>query len=103
MACDEPGPLHEIRRPDWLRSKPQVRRSTRAGLLRVVDEEALRVARRLLTDDLDRVLVGADRTVGAQAIEDASNRVGWLGDECRIVLEARIRHVIRDPNREVVL
>ena len=47
-----------------------------AGLLGVVLEVALRVHIGVVADDLDGVLVGADGTVGAQAVELA-------GDRCR--------------------
>ena len=46
VAGDEPGALHEVGRADRPRPEAQVRRRARAGLLRVVDEEPLRVARR---------------------------------------------------------
>ena len=44
-------------------------------------EKALRVARSLLADDLDRVLVRSNGAVGAEAIENAADDVGRLGDE----------------------
>ena len=74
----------------------------RPGFLRVVHEKALCVARSLLTDDLDRVLVRSNGAVGTQAIEDTANDVGRLGDEPRVVLEARVRDVVRNADREVV-
>ena len=42
-----------------------------AGLVRVVREVPLRVHRRLLRDGLDRLLVGADGAVGAEAPNQA--------------------------------
>ena len=46
-----------------------MRNRDRAGFLRVVDEVALRVIIRVLADDLDGILVRADRAVRAQAVE----------------------------------
>ena len=60
-------------------------------------EEALRVARGLLPDDLDRVLVRTDGPVGAEAIENATDDVGRLGDEPGIVVEAGVRDIVCDP------
>ena len=59
VAGDKLRLAHEVRRSDRARPEPEVRHRHRAGLLRVVHEVALRVERRLLADDLDRVLVGA--------------------------------------------
>ena len=49
-----------------------------ARLLGVVDEVALHVKVGLVADDLDRVLVGADRAVGAEPVEDRRRHVGRL-------------------------
>ena len=69
MARDEPGLRDQIGRPDRTGARAQVGDRRRARLLGVVDEVALRVAVGLLADDLDRVLVGAHRAVGAEAVE----------------------------------
>jgi hypothetical protein len=58
------------------RAEAQVRDRDRAGLLGVVDEVALGEVVRVLADDLDAVLVGADRAVGAQAVEQGAHHVG---------------------------
>ena len=60
-----------------------------AGLLGVVDEVALGAVRRVVADDLDGVLVGADGAVGAEAVEEALDLA--LGRRCaksRVVVEA---------------
>ena len=75
----------------------------RAGLLRVVDEVSLREEIRLLADDLDRVLVGAHRAVGAETVEHRRRDIGLLGSERRIPRERRVRHVIHDADGEVTL
>ena len=75
----------------------------RARLLRVVDEVALRVAVGLLADDLDRVLVGADRAVGAEPVEQRRRHIVGLGAERRIPRQRQVRHVVDNADREVVL
>ena len=103
MAADEARLLDQIRRPNRPRAEAQMRDGDRAGLLRVVDEVALRERVRLLADDLDRVLVGADRAVGAQAEEDAARHVGGLEVELAIPLERRVADVVDDADGEVAL
>ena len=67
--------MNQVSALDRLRAKAQVRHSHGAGLLRVVNEITLRVIRRLFADDLDRVLVRADRAVGAQTPEQCAHLV----------------------------
>ncbi len=75
----------------------------RAGLLGVVDEVALGEVVGLLTDDLDRVLVGADRAVRAEAEEEAAEDV-VAGDREVVVHRQRgVADVVDDADREVVL
>ena len=99
VAADEAGLLHEVGSADRLRPEAEVRDGLRAGLLRVVDEVALRV-QALVAEDLDRVLVRADRPVRAEAEEDRAHRLGRLDVECRVVVEARHRDVVIDADRE---
>ena len=75
----EAGTLHEVGGPNRPRPEPQVRRRPRSRLLRVVDEEALRVPGRLFADDLDRVLVRPNSSVRAKAVEHAADDVLSLG------------------------
>ena len=86
LACCD-----QVRRADRLRPEAQVRDGLRAGLLRVVDEVALRVQVLLGAEDLDRVLVRADRAVRAEAEEDRAHRLGRLDVERRVVGQARAR------------
>ncbi len=67
VARDEVGRVHEVDRPDRTGPEAQVRDRHRAGLFRVVNEVALGVVLCLLADDLDGILVGADRSVRAEA------------------------------------
>ena len=103
VARDEVRAPHEVRRADRPRPEAQVRDGDGARLLRVVDEVALREVVRLLADDLDRVLVRADGAVGAEAVEEGAHRVGRLDVELRVPGKRRVRHVVHDADREVVL
>ena len=92
VAGDEVGRLDQVGRMDRPLAEAQVRDRLRAGLVRVVDEVALRVQRRIFGDDLHAVLVGADRAVGAQAVEHRAHDVvaaRWrtLGSSARLVCE----------------
>ena len=103
MAGDEIGLAHQVDRANRLGPEPQVRDGHRAGLLRVIDEVALRVVVGVLADDLDRVLVGADRAVRAEAVEHRAHHLVGLGGELRIARQAVVGHVVVDAHREVVL
>jgi hypothetical protein len=73
------------------------------GLLRVVDEVALGAVVGLLADDLDRVLVGAHRAVGAEAVEHRGRRLPARSVEnSAVVGERQVRHVVVDADGEVV-
>ena len=103
VHADEVGLADQVGRLDGMRPKAQVRDGARAGLLRVVDEIALRVVVSFFADDLDRVLVGADGAVGAQAPEHAAHGVFGFDVEVRVVVEAGVRHIVVDADGEVVL
>ena len=103
MARHKARARNQIRRPDRVRPEPQVRRRHRPGLLRVVHKVALRVVRRLAADDLDRILVRAHRAVRTQPVEQRPHRLRVLGRKRRIVLQARMAHIVVDADREVIL
>ena len=81
----------------------QVRGGDGAGLLRVVDEVALRVVVGLFADDLDGVLVGAHGAIGAQAVEQGAHGAGLFGGEFGVVVQAGVGDVVVDADGEVVL
>ena len=101
VAGDEACPIDQIRGADRARTRPQVRDGDRTGLLRVVDEVALNRAVRFLADDLDGVLVGADRTVGAQAVEDGRGYVIRLCPKRWVRRQRQMRHIVNDAKCEV--
>jgi predicted DNA-binding protein (UPF0278 family) len=83
MDADEVGRLHQIRRLDRIRPETQMRDRLRAGFLGVVDEITLGKKFRIVADDLDRVLVSADRAVRTQSEEHRPHHFIGLNDEMR--------------------
>src|ERR1700737_2945073 len=104
MAGDEIRRADQIWSVDRLWSEAQVRDSNRAGLLRVIDKVALGKQVGSLANDLDRVLVRADRSVGAQAIEQAAHGAGGFDIEAsRVDRQAGMTDVVVDTDGEVLL
>ncbi len=102
VARHEIGRGHQVRRGDRLVAEAQVRSRVAARLLRVVCEIGLAIFVGRTTDDLDRVLVGTHRTVGAQTEEQRFERAG-LGQRDLLAHGQRTeRHVVHDTHRELV-
>ena len=100
VACDEAGVSDQIGRTDRVRTETKMGDRHRPRLLRVVHEVSLHVEVGFFADDLDRILVGADRSVCSEAEEDGSDdRVG-LDVEFRIPVERKVGHVVDDSDRE---
>ncbi len=96
----EVGAVDQVGGPDGVRAEPQVRGGHRPRLAGVVDEVALGPLVRVLTDDLDRRLVGADGAVGAEPPEDGL--YGARGDRERgVEVERQAGDVIADAEREL--
>src|SRR6266568_2285587 len=100
MTADEACLLHQVRRADRLRPEAQVRYGLRARLLRVVDEVPLRVQVLLGAEDLDRVLVRADRAVRTETEEDRADRARRLDVKRPVIRQAQAGHVVDDADRE---
>ena len=94
VASDEIRRSDQVRRADRPRPEAQVRDRLRARFVRVVDEIALGIEPRVLGDDLDAVLVGADRAIGAQAVEHRAHHVVRLDREVRIDFEAGMGDIV---------
>ena len=103
MAGGEIGLRNQIAGADRLGAEAQVRGGHRARFLRIVYEVPLGKVIGILADDLDRVLVGADGAVGAQAVKHAAHGLGIFGRELRIVIDRGMRHIVHDADGEVVL
>ena len=88
----------QVGRPDRSRTEAQMRDRHGPRFLRVVDEVALHVEVRLFADDLDRILVGADRAVRTQPEEDRAYDVVRLDVEFGVVLQRAMRDIVDDPD-----
>ena len=87
---------------DWSMTETQVGHGNTAGLLGVISEVALCVHIGLIADDFDSALVGANRTIAAEAPEHAA-RGAFRGDvEYFFLREGGVRYIINDTNGEVV-
>jgi hypothetical protein len=94
--------LDQIGRADRTRAEAQVRHRHRAGLLRVVDEVALRRELGRLAEDLDRVLVGRHRAIGAESPEHGVlQSLRGVGTEARVPRQRQLREVVVDADGEL--
>ena len=103
MARNKVRLSDEIGFADLFLSKAQVRSGNRSGLLGVVHKIGLCVVVSRFTDNFDRVLVGADRTVRAESIEHCLMHTGIVNMEVRIIGEADMRYVVFDADGKVAL
>ena len=74
-----------------------------AGFLRVVVEVTLGEVVGLFTDDLDRVLVGADGTICTEAKEHTTDSAFRLDNKVGIYVQAGVGDIIVDAESEMVL
>ena len=86
--------LDKVRRVDRARARTHVGDGDGAGLLRVVDEIALGIQRRVFANDLHRVLVRPNGAVASQPIEDGPCDVVGLFRRLGIPLQAQVSYVI---------
>src|SRR5437867_11706082 len=103
MDGDETRTLNQVGALDRLWTKTQVRHSHRSGFLRIVNEIALRVIGRFFADDLDRILVGTNSTVGAESPKQRAYLTPRLGVEMRIKRQACKCHIVQNTYAEMIL
>ena len=104
VAGDEVSLRDKVSAGYWVLAEAEVGGGKTARLLGVVHEVALSVVVGVVADDLNGVLVGADRTVGTKAVEHGAVGVGvLLSLPGRIVGETRSHNVVVDADREVIL
>ena len=104
VAGHEVGLVDVVAAADGGVAKAQVADGHAAGLLGVVLEVGLHVLVGVVADDLDGVLVGADRAVSAQAPELALDGAGGGGAGAVGVLgETQVGDVVDDAHRELLL
>ena len=103
VTGDEARGGDQIGRADRLGAEAQMGNRLGAGLVGIIDEIALGVAPGVLGDDLDAVLVGADRAIGDRARRRRrGDRRPALDGEIRIDGEARVRDIVIDAEGEAV-
>ena len=102
MARDEAGLGDQISRPDRTRTRAQMRNGRCARLLGVVDEVPLDEQVGRFSDDLDRVLVGANRAIGAKAVENRRCDVARLDVVGVVTGQRRVRHIVHDADGKVI-
>ena len=101
VAGDIVSVLNEVRTADRIRTEAQMGNGDAAGFLGVIRKVALGVHIGVVADDLDGVLVGADRAVRTEAPEFARySAVFSCGHIHRC--ERQIRHVILNAEGKVV-
>ena len=103
VAGHEVGGGHQIGRRDGQVAETQVRRGVTARFLRVIGEISLAVLVGRAADDLNRVLVGTHRTVGAQTEEERLERAGLRQRDLLADGQRTERHVVHDTHRELIL
>ena len=102
MTCDEISGFYIIGRAD--RPVPETQMALRdpERFLGVVLKVGLREFARVRIDDLDRIFVRADSSVGSESPELAADHPGILRVDLFIFRERQVRHIIDDTDREAV-
>ena len=95
--------IDQVGRTDRLVAETQVRCRIAARLFRVVGEVGLAVFVGRVADDFNRVLVGSNGTVGAQADETGLERIFVFEVQFRAYRQRGERYVVHDAYREVIL
>ena len=103
VAGDEVRVGHIVGGADGVLTEAQVALGDAEGLLGVVLKVRLAVHIRRLADDLDGVLVGAHRTVGAETPEFAGDGALRLGEQRCAHGQGQMGHIVHDANGEVIL
>ena len=103
VAGNEVRSLDKISGLNRLVTKTEVRHRYTAGLLGVIVKVSLRILIRIITNNLDGVLVCADRSVCTETPELTVYRTGRCRHNCRTFLKRKMRNIIVDTDRESLL
>ena len=103
MTCYEIRVIDEVRRLDRICSESQVGDGNPAGFLGVVFKITLCIHIGFVADNLDRTLIGADRTIGTEAPELALDRPFFISMEILNRSQGFECHIIRNTDSEVIL
>ena len=102
-ACDEVGGVDKVGRLNRSLTETKVRNGYTARLLTVVEEVTLSVHIRMVADNLDRVLVRADRTVRTQTVELTTDRACGRGVVLSREVERSVGYIVVNTDSEVIL
>ena len=94
--------VDEVRRFDRVFAEAEVRYGNTAGFLGVIGKVSLSVHIRVVTDNLNSALVGADRAVGAKAPELASRRAFRRRVDVFAEGQGRVGNVVDDADSELI-
>ncbi len=103
MAADEVRRTDQTRLADRARAKPQVRHGHSPCFFRIVNEVALCIVRRVVADNADAVVIGADGTIGTETEEHGTNGIVGFDIELRVVGDTGVGHIVDDTHGEMVL
>ena len=103
MAGNEIRHIDIVGGTDGLLTKTQMGLGDTEGLLRIVLEVGLAVHIGGLADDLNGVLVGTHRTVGAETPELAGDGALRLRQQCRAQRQGQVGHIVLNADGEVIL
>ncbi len=103
MACHEVRFVNQICGLDRFLAETQVRHGHTAGLLGIIIKVCLCIHIGVVADDLDGVLIGADRTVCTQTPEFTVGRSFRSRDQRSTGLKRQVCHVIHDTDGEFLL
>ena len=95
--------VDEERHMDGIVTKAQVGNGDAPGFFGVIGKIALGIHVRLVANDFDGTLVGADRAVAPKAPEKAAARTLGRNVEGFFLFKRRVGHIIDDAHRKVVL
>ena len=103
VASNKVGTRNQVAGTDGTRAEAQVRGGDGAGFLRVVNEVSLSVVLRVLTDDLDGILVRAHGAIGTKSVEEGADRAGIFGGELGVKGKRVVGHIVVNTDGEVVV
>ena len=103
MAGNKIGLIYKVGRFDGLFTEAEMRNGNAARFFGVVREIALSIKIGVVTDYLYGVLVGADRSVGAESPELAGGRAGRGGVADILDLKRKLGNIILNTDGETLL
>ena len=103
MAGNEIGVIDQIRHLDWCITKAQMRYGDAAGFFGIIGKICLGIPVRVIANDLDSALIGADRTIRPEAPELTCLEAFAACMDAFYTGQGFIGHIIDDAQGEIVL